>query len=430
MVPIACGGETEGAGSDADASAGGDAGNGAGAAGTGGSQAVGGATAQGGSAGATGAGGSIAQGGSAGTTGVGGSTAQGGSAGTTAGSGGTTGAKSCLDEQALESYCAPPDGGSTWWTCMAEDGGSWSPGAGGCPNNLFDWYCQSYTQLEVRGDQCCYLYNPGGGGCGRPFLVAGEARRAEAVERSDWHAPADARPSELDSDARRALGEEWLEDALLEHASVASFARFSLELLALGAPPELLLGAQRAALDEIEHARLCFGLASGYLGQPVGPGPLPVEGCLDAPSLEEVAARAAREGCVGETLAALVAAEQLERASAPEVRTALDRIARDEASHAELAWQFVAWAIARGGDSVRRAVLSEMRSAMHELRAAPSPRASELVPERISAAHGRLTARARRAAELQALDELIEPCARRLLGAALAPRSAGQSVSA
>lgn len=61
---------------------------------------------------------------------------------------------------------------------------------------------------------------------------------------------------------RSALASRWLDSALLEHASIASFARFSLHLLAVGAPPELLERTQRAALDEIEHARLAFAIVA------------------------------------------------------------------------------------------------------------------------------------------------------------------------
>jgi hypothetical protein len=68
--------------------------------------------------------------------------------------------------------------------------------------------------------------------------------------------------------------------ALLEHASVASFARFSLQLMAAGAPASLVEAAHRAALDEIEHARLTFRLASRYEGRALGPGPLPVDGSV------------------------------------------------------------------------------------------------------------------------------------------------------
>ncbi|MFZ5897429.1 MAG: hypothetical protein ACOY0T_40625 [Myxococcota bacterium] len=76
-------------------------------------------------------------------------------------------------------------------------------------------------------------------------------------------------PSEL----RNALSDEWARAACFEHASIASFNRFSLELLALGAPGDLVERANRAALDEVRHARLCFALASVYAGDDFGPGP-------------------------------------------------------------------------------------------------------------------------------------------------------------
>ena len=44
---------------------------------------------------------------------------------------------------------------------------------------------------------------------------------------------------------RRRLAELWSQDALLEHASIASFSRFALQLLAVAAPPALVAGAHR-----------------------------------------------------------------------------------------------------------------------------------------------------------------------------------------
>ncbi|XXX78635.1 hypothetical protein WMF30_07650 [Sorangium sp. So ce134] len=64
-----------------------------------------------------------------------------------------------------------------------------------------------------------------------------------------------------------------LEHASLERASIASFARLSLELLALGVPPALLAGAQQAAMVEIAHARAALG-----------PGSLDVTGVAPATS--------------------------------------------------------------------------------------------------------------------------------------------------
>jgi hypothetical protein len=40
------------------------------------------------------------------------------------------------------------------------------------------------------------------------------------------------------------------------------------------------LAANRASLQEVEHAQACFAVASAYAGKPAGPGPLPI-GVLD-----------------------------------------------------------------------------------------------------------------------------------------------------
>jgi hypothetical protein len=63
-----------------------------------------------------------------------------------------------------------------------------------------------------------------------------------------------------------------------------------------------------------------------------------------------------REGCVGETLSVGLAAAQLRDATDPAVRAALARIVGDEARHAELAWDVLAWALEVGGPEVRAAV--------------------------------------------------------------------------
>jgi hypothetical protein len=51
----------------------------------------------------------------------------------------------------------------------------------------------------------------------------------------------------------------------------------------------------------------------------------------------------AREGCVGESFAALIATFQATTAADPEVRAHLTSIAGDETRHAELAWEIDAW---------------------------------------------------------------------------------------
>lgn len=180
--------------------------------------------------------------------------------------------------------------------------------------------------------------------CGRPLLVDDLALTAGACPRDDWRAllAAPAAPAAL----RPQLAAYWTQIALCEHASVASFARFILQLLAVGAPPDLVLGAQQALADEVEHARLCFALASLYQGTGVGPSALPAAGAPLAADFDAVLAAVIREACVGETLSALEAREAAARAGDPALRSVLARIAADEQRHAELGWRFVQWALA------------------------------------------------------------------------------------
>lgn len=282
-------------------------------------------------------------------------------------------------------------------------------------------------------DDCCY-----GDNCpveGRPLVLEGAMVLAPTVRgATGW--PCDLAPTAPSSapeptDAERAhLAAAWLHAAHQEHASIASFSRFSLELLAFGAPPELVAAAHSAALDEIGHARACFGLASRHAGEPLGPGALPLPAALPvARSLAEVAAATVEEGCVGETLAALFAAEQRAAASDPEVCAALETIAREEARHAELGWAAVRWALAAGGEPVRRAVEAAFRRAIARVATSlPDDLPPSVRPE-VLAAHGRLPLPVYKKVSTLAIAEVILPCAR-AMGVFTAPAAAASVAAA
>jgi len=184
----------------------------------------------------------------------------------------------------------------------------------------------------VQDNTCCFIVDGDDEVCdGRPFVVHGHKRTASVTQRTDW---------------RREVGnattrEHWIERALDEHASVAAFARFVLELLAVGAPSEFIADAASAMRDEVEHARVCFAIA----GHDAGPGPLPTADASVETDLETIARNTLVEGAIGETLAAIRAARDAEREDDPAVRAVLERIAVDETRHAALAWRFVRWAI-------------------------------------------------------------------------------------
>ncbi len=204
-------------------------------------------------------------------------------------------------------------------------------------------HCTRADGVRQCGGQLC--------GIGRPFLVREAPRLARPMPRSDWSAvdlTVGAPTVGLDAVSRAAIAEAWTRVALMEHASVAAFARFTLELLRLGAPADLVIESQRAGLDETEHACAAFDLARAFGGAPVGPGLLDVSDALGGRSVETIVETAILEGCVGETVAALEAAQAAELAVDPSVAALLRRIADDERRHAALAWRFVAWAVAEG----------------------------------------------------------------------------------
>lgn len=131
-------------------------------------------------------------------------------------------------------------------------------------------------------------------------------------------------------------------EAQLEHASIASFAALSLDLLRFGAPAELIRRTHEAALDEIRHAESLLASATG--GRGLSFGPLPVGDALSA-DWAELIRRTFVDGAVGETEAATLAHRRYERAQDPRERARWGGVARDESAHAELAWMILAWAM-------------------------------------------------------------------------------------
>ena len=127
--------------------------------------------------------------------------------------------------------------------------------------------------------------------------------------------------------------------AVLEAASVPAFERLARELEAHGGPRELVRAARSAKRDEIRHAKIVGGLAK-KLGGETSHVAFDVGGVRD---LEAVAIENAVEGCVRETMGALIAAWQAEHATDDCVREAMRKISRDEARHAELAFEVARW---------------------------------------------------------------------------------------
>ena len=258
--------------------------------------------------------------------------------------------------------------------------------------------------------------NEAGPVCGRPFLVAGAARVASHESRIDFLDVTTPYVATLSSPARRVLAEHYTAVALMEHASVAAFARFVLELLSAGAPSELVEAAGEAMRDELRHTRLCFGLASAYAGVQRGPGSLDTTGAFEPVSFEERLRTAFLEACVGETVAAFEVAEAAARATDPVVASVLGEIAADEMRHAALGFRFVRWALGTLSPERRAGTVVELLGAMERQRPGSRGRVIPCSDEPSLRAHGLLPRDVLREVRASAFDEVVVPCTLAALG--------------
>lgn len=204
---------------------------------------------------------------------------------------------------------------------------------------------------------------PGVGQCwtgpmpgGRPLLVDGRAHVARVSRGLGWAGDLDV---EISAEVSRAWATVLREDALAEHASIAAFARTLCQLLAIGAPAQLLEKTTAALHDEIRHAKECFAWAARLGGAPVSPGPLPEAVAPISCNLHELVRELIRGGCIGETLAACAAHARIETTPLSGLRDLYRTITDDEARHAALAFDTVRWLVSH--DPSAAAIVHEER---------------------------------------------------------------------
>jgi hypothetical protein len=110
-----------------------------------------------------------------------------------------------------------------------------------------------YDYLDDMDDMCYRAIE------GRPFVdMSGKHIQASAKIGGDeevcWSASASSEIKQAITEvysASQELGSEWTTRALGEHASISSFAAFTIALMSNNAPPGLVQDALLAALDEV-----------------------------------------------------------------------------------------------------------------------------------------------------------------------------------
>jgi len=228
---------------------------------------------------------------------------------------------------------------------------------------------------QVDGDLCYRMVE------GRPFIDQSgtqiQASASSTNSNNGWctSKPDNTHTANQQQQQREALGQEWTRRALGEHASVSSFAAFTIALMSNNAPPQLVQDSLTAAADEVRHAKVSFDAASKFLGKPVEPGPLPASSHKFEQDLQALALATAQEGCIDETLSALLAAlevdellsHQQQYISEEERQWLKDQmwaIALEEASHSALAWRTIRWICDKDSEACV-AVKSSMFDAAH-----------------------------------------------------------------
>ena len=222
-------------------------------------------------------------------------------------------------------------------------------------------------------------------------------------------APGDpAERLDLGSEERRVLAAWWAYVGQMEHASIASFARVTFELMSLGAPADILLGVQQAAADEVRHASVAFALASRFAGTRLSAGPLPTDQVAPRQGPAEILRALVLEACVVETVGVAEARAALAGCTDPAVRSALETIVEDETRHAALAWRTLSWLLERHPELAQVAEAAFSEGVAQRQSAPPSSLPS--LPT-----WGLLGPQRRRKVCDEAVQAVVLPCAREVL---------------
>jgi rubrerythrin len=256
----------------------------------------------------------------------------------------------------------------------------------------------------------------------QPTQLAAEHRRLmeEHHRPVDWsRSTVDALPPPL----RAGLAAMWRARMVSEHRAVGIFQLYGLDLLAAGAPAEVLSLACRAALDEVRHAELFARLTTIYSRVPETPPPgiPPLSEDPTIPIEHQVAREALHLSVGSETFSAVLLQEKRERAADPVVRDVLGVVIADEIHHARMGWAFLSALVERRAEDAKAAEMHallqrELVPLFDDLTAAmfgdphrlPAPGVAE-AERGLATAHGWMSTRDEYALYRSAIDEVWIP---------------------
>jgi len=180
-------------------------------------------------------------------------------------------------------------------------------------------------------------------------LMRGFHRR---IPWEESHAP------KLDADVRAELARIWGERIPTEYRSITGFSTFSFDLIAAGAPVDLVAVCHRVCIDELRHTELAVRMVETYGGKrpelPRDISNLPADSKLTA--VAQACRSAILLSCLGETFACTELAMLRDRAEDPVVHGVLTVFLSDEIVHARIGWAYIAHAFKSADPTTKRQV--------------------------------------------------------------------------
>jgi hypothetical protein len=203
-----------------------------------------------------------------------------------------------------------------------------------------------------------------------PWWLSGtplESEHQRLMFRRDLPIPwKDSTADALTAPERSRLAETWRRRAAAEYLAVSTFSVLAIDLVAAGAPADILSHCVRAQLDEIRHAELAIRMVEIYGGKRIEP-PAGMSSLPDKPEsdkLQQAAANTLLVSCVSETYATTVLTATRDLTTDPVAHAVLTSIYSDEIMHARLGWAYLRYAIEKGGQGVRDAAAAMVPRAL------------------------------------------------------------------
>jgi hypothetical protein len=191
-----------------------------------------------------------------------------------------------------------------------------------------------------------------------PWWLSGtplEAEHHRLMQRRQLPIPWEQSTAGALTEAERArLAETWKRRSAAEYLAVSTFSILAIDLVAAGAPADVLSHCVRAQLDEIRHAELAVRMVEIYGGERIAPLPgmskLPEN--RRVPAVQQAVSNTLLVSCVSETYATTVLTATRDLTTDPVAHAVLTSIYSDEIMHARLGWSYLRYAIDRGGKGV------------------------------------------------------------------------------